>query len=225
MATLPDCPVRWLTYGNPPKTVRKLGEQGNKAVLGRVMKGLIPSRYECRKCKKDMLLVERKGTIDGFEWRCRVQSKENPHFVCRSNSKSILQNRKNNGHLQHVFLDKRNSFSIAHPSNLAQLYWAPKTMFTNRVNIQFAEETMCFKNLVFIPNNFTGFVRREGASDNVLFRIAEETCFKNLVFTKTELYGIHEEGSSNDALFQMLKKPKVVKPLACAIIITAQFPE
>ncbi|GFW61232.1 transposon Tf2-9 polyprotein [Trichonephila clavipes] len=31
-----------------------------------------------------MRLVERKGTIDGFEWRCRVQSKENPHFVCRS---------------------------------------------------------------------------------------------------------------------------------------------
>ncbi|GFV55826.1 histone-lysine N-methyltransferase SETMAR [Trichonephila clavipes] len=84
MATLPDCPVRWLTYGNP-KTVRKLGEQGNKAVLGWVIKeGLIPSRYECQKCKKGMLLVERKGTIDGFEWRCRVQSKENPHFVCRS---------------------------------------------------------------------------------------------------------------------------------------------
>ncbi|GFS67040.1 retrovirus-related Pol polyprotein from transposon TNT 1-94 [Trichonephila clavipes] len=46
--------------------------------------GLIPSRYECPKCKKDMRLVERKGTIDGFEWRCRVQLKENPHFVCRS---------------------------------------------------------------------------------------------------------------------------------------------
>ncbi|GFW53747.1 uncharacterized protein TNCV_3938411 [Trichonephila clavipes] len=46
--------------------------------------GLIPSRYECPKLKKDMRLVERKGTIDGFEWRCRVQSKENPHFVCRS---------------------------------------------------------------------------------------------------------------------------------------------
>ncbi|GFU59700.1 uncharacterized protein TNCV_3186651 [Trichonephila clavipes] len=43
--------------------------------------GLIPSRYECPKCKKDMRMVERKGTIDGFEWRCRVQSKENPHFV------------------------------------------------------------------------------------------------------------------------------------------------
>ncbi|GFX35677.1 uncharacterized protein TNCV_744701 [Trichonephila clavipes] len=61
-----------------------LGQQGNKAVLDWVMKeGLIPSRYECPKCKKDMRLVERKGTIDGFEWRCRVQSKENPHFVCR----------------------------------------------------------------------------------------------------------------------------------------------
>ncbi|GFY25047.1 uncharacterized protein TNCV_2692381 [Trichonephila clavipes] len=62
-----------------------LGEQGNKAVLEWVMKeGLIPSRYECPQCKKGMRLVERKGTIDGFEWRCRVQSKENPHFVCRS---------------------------------------------------------------------------------------------------------------------------------------------
>ncbi|GFS55634.1 uncharacterized protein TNCV_131511 [Trichonephila clavipes] len=62
-----------------------LGKQGNKAVLDWVMKeGLIPSRYECPKCRKDMRLVERKGTIDGFEWRCRVQSKENPHFVCRS---------------------------------------------------------------------------------------------------------------------------------------------
>ncbi|GFU47128.1 uncharacterized protein TNCV_5071311 [Trichonephila clavipes] len=62
-----------------------LGQQGNKAVLDWVMKeGLIPSRYECPKCKKDMRLVERKGTIDGFEWCCRVQSKENPHFVCRS---------------------------------------------------------------------------------------------------------------------------------------------
>ncbi|GFT09628.1 calcium load-activated calcium channel [Trichonephila clavipes] len=59
-----------------------LGEQGNKAVLDWVTKeGLIPSRYESPKCKKDMRLVERKGTIDGFEWRCRVQSKENPHFV------------------------------------------------------------------------------------------------------------------------------------------------
>ncbi|GFW43176.1 uncharacterized protein TNCV_1349401 [Trichonephila clavipes] len=62
-----------------------LGEQGNTAVLDWVMKeGLIPSKYECPKCKKDMRLVEGKGTIDGFEWRCRVQSKENPHFVCRS---------------------------------------------------------------------------------------------------------------------------------------------
>ncbi|GFV52394.1 uncharacterized protein TNCV_596971 [Trichonephila clavipes] len=68
-----------------------LGQQGNKAVLDWVMKeGLIPSRYECLKCKKDMRLVERKGTIDGFEWRCRVQSKENPHFVCRSRIQFLL---------------------------------------------------------------------------------------------------------------------------------------
>ncbi|GFU76229.1 hypothetical protein TNCV_527091 [Trichonephila clavipes] len=45
--------------------------------------GLIPSRYECPKCKKDMRLVERKGTTESFEWR-RVQSKEYPHCFCRS---------------------------------------------------------------------------------------------------------------------------------------------
>ncbi|GFW92138.1 uncharacterized protein TNCV_3540241 [Trichonephila clavipes] len=65
-----------------------LGEQGKKAILDWVMKeGLILPRYECPKCKMDMRLVERKGTVDGFEWRCRVQSKENPHFVCRSECK------------------------------------------------------------------------------------------------------------------------------------------
>ncbi|GFS93048.1 uncharacterized protein TNCV_532511 [Trichonephila clavipes] len=51
--------------------------------------GLIPSRYECPKCKKGMRLVERKGTIDGFEWRCRVLSKENPYFICRSVRKGM----------------------------------------------------------------------------------------------------------------------------------------
>ncbi|GFU92773.1 hypothetical protein TNCV_3683201 [Trichonephila clavipes] len=44
--------------------------------------GLIPLDMSVRNVKKDMRLVERKGSIDGFE--CRVQSKENPHFVCRS---------------------------------------------------------------------------------------------------------------------------------------------
>ncbi|GFT68703.1 hypothetical protein TNCV_684011 [Trichonephila clavipes] len=59
-----------------------LGEQGNQAVLDWVIKeGLIPSRYECLKCKRVMRLVKRKGMIDGFEWRCRGQSKENPHFL------------------------------------------------------------------------------------------------------------------------------------------------
>ncbi|GFW77435.1 SWIM-type domain-containing protein [Trichonephila clavipes] len=43
------------------------------------------------KCKKDMRFVERKGTIDCFEWRCRVQSKENPHFVSRSVCQQFYQ--------------------------------------------------------------------------------------------------------------------------------------
>ncbi|GFU66590.1 uncharacterized protein TNCV_3335711 [Trichonephila clavipes] len=45
---------------------------------------LIASRYECRRCKKEMRLQERKGTVDGCEWRCRSQSKDNSHDVVRS---------------------------------------------------------------------------------------------------------------------------------------------
>ncbi|GFW57504.1 mitotic-spindle organizing protein 2A [Trichonephila clavipes] len=45
---------------------------------------LISSRYECPKCGKDMVLRERKGTIDGYEWRCRTKGGENPHDVCKS---------------------------------------------------------------------------------------------------------------------------------------------
>ncbi|GFT54546.1 mitotic-spindle organizing protein 2A [Trichonephila clavipes] len=45
---------------------------------------LISSRYECPRCKKEMRLQERKGTVDGYEGRCRSQSKDNPHDVVRS---------------------------------------------------------------------------------------------------------------------------------------------
>ncbi|GFV39553.1 hypothetical protein TNCV_1367941 [Trichonephila clavipes] len=31
-----------------------------------------------------MRLQERKGTVNGYEWRCRSQSKDNPHDVVRS---------------------------------------------------------------------------------------------------------------------------------------------
>ncbi|GFY27694.1 uncharacterized protein TNCV_241621 [Trichonephila clavipes] len=31
-----------------------------------------------------MVLRERKGTIDGYEWRCRTKVGENPHDVCKS---------------------------------------------------------------------------------------------------------------------------------------------
>ncbi|GFY05182.1 hypothetical protein TNCV_2206281 [Trichonephila clavipes] len=44
---------------------------------------LIASRYECPRCKKEMRLQERKGMVDGYEWRCRSQSKDNPHDVVR----------------------------------------------------------------------------------------------------------------------------------------------
>ncbi|GFX57369.1 uncharacterized protein TNCV_3915311 [Trichonephila clavipes] len=45
---------------------------------------LIASRYECPRCKKEMRLQERKGTVDGYKWHCRSQSKDNPHDVVRS---------------------------------------------------------------------------------------------------------------------------------------------
>ncbi|GFU97073.1 hypothetical protein TNCV_3347191 [Trichonephila clavipes] len=31
-----------------------------------------------------MVLRERKGAIDGYEWRCRTKVGENPHDVCKS---------------------------------------------------------------------------------------------------------------------------------------------
>ncbi|GFU01405.1 hypothetical protein TNCV_54061 [Trichonephila clavipes] len=31
-----------------------------------------------------MRLQERKGTVEGYEWHCRSQSKDNPHDVVRS---------------------------------------------------------------------------------------------------------------------------------------------
>ncbi|GFS61786.1 hypothetical protein TNCV_4345061 [Trichonephila clavipes] len=42
---------------------------------------LIASWHECPKCRKDMSLQEQKGTVDGYEWHCRSQSKDNPHVI------------------------------------------------------------------------------------------------------------------------------------------------
>ncbi|GFU86134.1 uncharacterized protein TNCV_367931 [Trichonephila clavipes] len=62
-----------------------LGTKGKKDALEWRMKAnLIASRYECPKCRKDMSLQERKGSVDVYEWRCRSQSKDNPHDVVRS---------------------------------------------------------------------------------------------------------------------------------------------
>ncbi|GFS89783.1 mitotic-spindle organizing protein 2A [Trichonephila clavipes] len=62
-----------------------LGTKGKKETLEWCMKAnLIASHYECPKCKKNMRLLERKGTVDGYEWRCRNQSKDNRHDVVRS---------------------------------------------------------------------------------------------------------------------------------------------
>ncbi|GFY22127.1 uncharacterized protein TNCV_3297701 [Trichonephila clavipes] len=56
---------------------------GKKETLEWCMKAnLIASRYECPRCKKNMRLQKRK--VDGYEWRCRNQSKDNRHDVVRS---------------------------------------------------------------------------------------------------------------------------------------------
>ncbi|GFY12653.1 mitotic-spindle organizing protein 2A [Trichonephila clavipes] len=62
-----------------------LGTKGKKETLEWCMKAnLIASRCEYLQFKKNMRLQERKGTVDGYEWRCRNQSKDNRHDVVRS---------------------------------------------------------------------------------------------------------------------------------------------
>ncbi|GFW45162.1 uncharacterized protein TNCV_716641 [Trichonephila clavipes] len=62
-----------------------LEERGQMNLLEWCMReNLISSRYECPKCGKYMVLREKKGTIDGYEWRCRTKDGENPHDVCKS---------------------------------------------------------------------------------------------------------------------------------------------
>ncbi|KFM62518.1 hypothetical protein X975_17148, partial [Stegodyphus mimosarum] len=46
--------------------------------------GLIGTYFVCCKCGENMRLCERKGSMDGFEWRCRKQGKVNAHDVRRS---------------------------------------------------------------------------------------------------------------------------------------------
>ncbi|GFU78460.1 tigger transposable element-derived protein 1 [Trichonephila clavipes] len=66
------------------KGSKKCGK-GKKETLEWCMKAnLIASRYECPRCKKNMRLQKRKGTVDGYECRCRNQSKDNRHDVVRS---------------------------------------------------------------------------------------------------------------------------------------------
>ncbi|GFT62738.1 mitotic-spindle organizing protein 2A [Trichonephila clavipes] len=61
-----------------------LGTKGKKETLEWCMKAnLIASRYECPRFKK-YAFVRTKGTVDGYEWRCRNQSKDNRHDVVRS---------------------------------------------------------------------------------------------------------------------------------------------
>ncbi|GFY22128.1 CCHC-type domain-containing protein [Trichonephila clavipes] len=65
---------------------------GKKETLEWCMKAnLIASRYECPRCKKNMRLQKRK--VDGYEWRCRNQSKDNRHDVVR---KSIIREVRSN---------------------------------------------------------------------------------------------------------------------------------
>ncbi|GFV28595.1 hypothetical protein TNCV_3985461 [Trichonephila clavipes] len=61
-----------------------LGTKGKKETLEWCMKAnLIASRYECPRFKK-ICVCKNEGTVDGYEWRCRNQSKDNRHDVVRS---------------------------------------------------------------------------------------------------------------------------------------------
>ncbi|GFU87485.1 hypothetical protein TNCV_2446191 [Trichonephila clavipes] len=60
-------------------------------------------RYECPKCGKNMVLRERKGTIDGYEWRYRTKGGENPHDVC----KSIRKEREEKLRFEQLRLDEQ----------------------------------------------------------------------------------------------------------------------
>ncbi|GFY05128.1 nuclease HARBI1 [Trichonephila clavipes] len=58
-------------------------KKGKKETLEWCMKAnLIASRYECSRCKKKYAFAKAKG--NGYEWRCRNQSKDNRHDVVRS---------------------------------------------------------------------------------------------------------------------------------------------
>ncbi|XP_035230641.1 4-hydroxy-tetrahydrodipicolinate synthase-like [Stegodyphus dumicola] len=71
-----DCTCKFITL---------LEVQGKRAVIEWCMKvGLIATFFVCSKCGENMRFCERKGSIDGFEWRCRKQGKVNAHDVCRS---------------------------------------------------------------------------------------------------------------------------------------------
>ncbi|GFV45624.1 hypothetical protein TNCV_127681 [Trichonephila clavipes] len=48
-----------------------LGTKGRKTLEWCMKANLFASRYECPRCKKEMRLQERKGTVDDYEWRCR----------------------------------------------------------------------------------------------------------------------------------------------------------
>ncbi|PRD25443.1 UNVERIFIED_CONTAM: hypothetical protein NCL1_40932 [Trichonephila clavipes] len=68
----------------------QLKEKGQKAVLEWCMSvGLIASKYECPKCGNDMRLCPRKGSIDGFKWRCRRKVAETFHEVSKSIRKDL----------------------------------------------------------------------------------------------------------------------------------------
>lgn len=46
--------------------------------------GLIINKYECPTCGKDMELVEKKDSVDGFKWQCEKTVNKKKHTVNRS---------------------------------------------------------------------------------------------------------------------------------------------
>lgn len=66
-------------------TLFHLRHGDKKALIDWCMQmGLITSAYFCAKCDKSMKLTEKKGSSDGYEWRCRVYDGANIHVSSRS---------------------------------------------------------------------------------------------------------------------------------------------
>ncbi|GFV41944.1 hypothetical protein TNCV_4140511 [Trichonephila clavipes] len=90
-----------------------------------------PTGYAKRHIMKEMRLQERKGTVDGYEWRCRSQSKDNPHDDVRSVRNTQRTKHNTKPHLGTWFSESKHAITII--LRLTR-YWFGKSMNAFVVN-------------------------------------------------------------------------------------------